>query len=298
VQVDGVAAAGTMPVQFIGGADPTATNSATSPDTVAVQSATSSNPVTVPAYSVVRVDLSAATAVSAVNSASYAAGPAAPQEIVAVFGPAIASQPAAAAVLPLPASLSGTSIQITDSAGNTQLAPLFAVATGQANILIPAGVAPGTAQVAVLHGGAAALTGTVTIANSGPGLYSMNGDGAGVAAAAAFRVTAAGQTVKETVFTCDANAPRGCLPAPLSLGATGDTLYLELFGTGIRNAASVQCFVAGQSVPVLYAGAVAGYVGLDQVNLSIPRSLAGSGNVLVYLVADGVASNVVSLNLQ
>jgi uncharacterized protein (TIGR03437 family) len=60
---------------------------------------------------------------------------------------------------------------------------------------------------------------------------------------------------------------------------------------------SVQCFVAGQSVPVLYAGSVASDAGLDQVNIPIPKSLAGSGGVWVYLVADDAASNVVGLNV-
>ena len=55
---------------------------------------------------------------------------------------------------------------------------------------------------------------------------------------------------------------------------------------------------AGESVPVLYAGPVAAYAGLDQVNISIPKSLAGTGDVRVYVVADGVASNVVGLNVQ
>jgi len=91
---------------------------------------------------------------------------------------------------------------------------------------------------------------------------------------------------------------RSCLPVPLSQGAVGDTLYIELYGTGIRGAATVQCMVAGQSVPVLYAGPVAAFPGLDQVNISIPKSLAGSGTVRVYLVADGVLSNAVALSLQ
>jgi uncharacterized protein (TIGR03437 family) len=73
---------------------------------------------------------------------------------------------------------------------------------------------------------------------------------------------------------------------------------VELYGTGIRGAASVQCYVGGLSVPVLYAGPVAAYAGLDQVNISIPKSLAGTGDVRVYLVADGVTSNVVGLNVQ
>jgi len=91
---------------------------------------------------------------------------------------------------------------------------------------------------------------------------------------------------------------RSCLPSPLSVGAASDTLYVALYGTGIRGAASVQAFVGGASVPVLYAGPVTSFPGLDQVNVSIPRPLAGSGTVRVYLVADGEFSNAVSLSIQ
>ena len=209
----------------------------------------------------------------------------------------VASQ-AASASLPLPTALGGTSVQVTDSAGNTQLAPLFAVAAGQANLLVPAGLAAGKAAVTVLHGSTAALTGTMTIASSAPGLFSMNQDGAGVAAANAYLVTASNQRVSQPVFTCPPPAARSCLAAPLSLGGAGDTLYVELYGTGIRGAAGVQCFVGGQSVPVLYAGAVAAYAGLDQVNVSIPKSLAGAGDVRVYVMADGAMSNAVVLKVQ
>ncbi|MGA3234995.1 MAG: hypothetical protein ABSG03_01730 [Bryobacteraceae bacterium] len=104
--------------------------------------------------------------------------------------------------------------------------------------------------------------------------------------------------MSETAFTCNPPAVRSCLASPLSLGAATDTLYVELYGTGIRGAASVQCYVGGLSVPVLYAGPVAANAGLDQVNISIPKSLAGTGDVRVYLVADGAISNVVGLNVQ
>ena len=209
----------------------------------------------------------------------------------------VASQ-AASASLPLPTALGGTSVQVTDSAGNTQLAPLFAVAAGQANLLVPAALAAGKAAVTVLHGSTAALTGMTTIASSAPGLFSMNQDGAGVAAANAYLVTASNQRVSQPVFTCPPPAARSCLAAPLRLGGAGDTLYVELYGTGIRGAAGVQCFVGGQSVPVLYAGAVAAYAGLDQVNVSIPKSLAGAGDVRVYVMADGAMSNAVVLKVQ
>jgi uncharacterized protein (TIGR03437 family) len=298
IRVNGTPVSGTLPVQYIAGSDPTVTNTASSPNAVSVQTSISANPVTVPAYSVVRVDLNpAAAAASVVNSASYASGPVAPQEIVTLFGPGIASETASASALPLPTVLGGTSVQITDSAGNSQLAPLFAVTPSQANILLPAGLAAGRVTIAVLRGSSAPMAWSVATASSTPGLYTMNSDGAGVAAAIAYVVTASYQRVNQTVFTCNPAAARSCLAAPLSLGGPTDTLYVELYGTGIRGAASVQCFVAGQSVPVIYAGA-SSYAGLDQVDISIPKSLAGTGDVRVYLVADGVASNAAGLNVQ
>jgi uncharacterized protein (TIGR03437 family) len=284
VNVDGTPVTGTLPMEFIAGTDPTVVNTADSA-AVAVQTSTAATPVTVPAYSVVRVDLNAPAVVTAVSNASYAVGPVASQEIVSLFGNGIAGQ-------------GGTSVRIADSAGNSQPAQVFAAAPGQVNILVPAGLAAGTAAVMVSQSTASALTGSLTIGASAPGLYSMNSDGAGVAAADAFIVTAASQTANQTVFTCNPPAVRSCLGAPLDVGGSGDTLYVELYGTGIRGAMSVECYVAGQSVPVLYAGPVAAYPGLDQVNISIPQSLAGSGDVRVYLVADGAVSNVVGLKVQ
>ena len=297
IRVNGTPVSGTLPVQFIAGSDPTVTNTAANPNAVSVQTSTSANPVTVPAYSVLRVDLNSAANVAVVNSASYASGPVAPQEIVTLFGPGIASGTASASALPLPTVLGGTSVQIVDSAGNSQLAPLFAVTPSQANILVPAGLAAGRVTMSVLQGAAAPFAWSLATAASAPGLYTMNSDGAGVAAAIAYVVTASDQRVNQTVFTCNPPAAGSCLAAPLSVGGATGTLYVELYGTGIRGAASVQCFVAGQSVPVIYAGA-SSYAGLDQVDISIPKSLAGMGDVLAYLVADGVASNVAGLNIQ
>jgi uncharacterized protein (TIGR03437 family) len=295
IRVNGTPVAGTLPLTFIAGSDPTATNASSSAMPVAVQTSTSANPVTVPAYSVVRLDLNSPTVATAVNNASYAAGPVAPQEIVSLFGNGLSTQTASTA-LPL-ASLGGTTVQVKDSAGSSQTAQLFAVSPGQVNLLVPSGLAAGPATATVLNGSTVAATGSLTVAGSAPGLYSMNQDGAGVAAADAFVITASKQVNYQTLFTCNASVARSCLPSPLSLGAATDTLYVELYGTGIHGAASVQCYVAGQSVPVVYAGA-SGYAGEDQVDISIPRSLAGTGDVRVYLVADGVSSNVVALKIQ
>jgi uncharacterized protein (TIGR03437 family) len=298
IRVGGAPVLGTLPIQMIAGADPAIQNTAASPNAVAIQTSTSGNPVTIPAYSVVRVDLNTPPVLTVVNSASFAPGPVAPQEIVSLFGQEISSQTAIATELPLPTSLGGISVQITDSAGNSQLAPLFAVAPGQANVLIPSGVALGPAKIAVLHGSTAALTGTMTFGTIAPGLYTANADGAGVAAAVPLFIDASRQVTNPTLFTCNPAVQRSCVATPVSVGGITDTLYVELFGTGIRGSRTAHCFVAGQEVPVYYAGPQASFAGLDQVNILIPRSLIGTGTVLIYFVADETASNVVSLNVQ
>lgn len=116
--------------------------------------------------------------------------------------------------------------------------------------MVPAGLTAGPATVTVLNGSAAPLAGQVTIASSQPGLYSANADGSGVAAAVAALYSASGQITAEPVFTCNPPAARSCLATPLGLGGATDTLYVSLYGTGIRGAASVECYIGGQSVPV------------------------------------------------
>ena len=85
---------------------------------------------------------------------------------------------------------------------------------------------------------------------------------------------------------------------PINLSA-GDPVYLVLYGTGIRHAASAVANVNGVGVPVAYFGAQSQYPGLDQVNLGpLPASLAGAGRVNIVITADGEAANTVTAAFQ
>jgi uncharacterized protein (TIGR03437 family) len=50
--------------------------------------------------------------------------------------------------------------------------------------------------------------------------------------------------------------------------------------------------------PVAFAGAQGEFAGLDQVNLQIPASLAGRGNVPVIVTVDGQTTNTVTINIR
>ena len=56
--------------------------------------------------------------------------------------------------------------------------------------------------------------------------------------------------------------------------------------------------IAGEQVPVLYAGPSGHYAGLDQVFVQLPRSFAGRGPVEAQLTADGTASNPVPIYIR
>jgi uncharacterized protein (TIGR03437 family) len=298
IRVNGVAAAGPLPLQFITASDPSTANTSTSRNTISVQTASSANPVTIPPYSVVRADLTAPAVATIVSSASYQVGPVAAQEMVVAFGSGFASKTITAQTEPLPATLGDTAIAITDSKGAVAPASLLYVSPSLASFLIPNGLALGPATVKVTRSGAAVLTGSITVGSVAPGVYSANANGAGVAAAEAALVSASGVSTPLSVFSCQAGVALSCLSTPLSIGTSTDTLNLYLYGTGIRGAGTVQAYIAGQPVPLQYAGAEGVYQGLDQVNLTVPRSLAGIGEVSVYLVADGKVSNVTTVNIQ
>jgi uncharacterized protein (TIGR03437 family) len=296
IQVNGTTPAGPFPLQYISGTDPTVTNSL-GVQAVVIKTASSSNPVTIPPYSVVRADLVTPAVATLVHAASYQSGPLAPNQLVSAFGSGFASQAIGATSQPLPTVLGATTIAITDSTGAVAMAPLDYVSPGQANFLIPAGLATGAATVKVMQNGTTVLTGSFTVASAAPGIFTANGNGAGVIAGAVSRVSAAGVTTPEALFSCGTVA-YSCLETPIPLGASTDTVYITLYGTGIRGAKSVQAYVAGVSVPVAYAGPQGSFAGLDQINITLPQGLAGTGEASVYLIADGQQSNVASLKIQ
>jgi uncharacterized protein (TIGR03437 family) len=86
---------------------------------------------------------------------------------------------------------------------------------------------------------------------------------------------------------------------PIDLSVAGDQVTLELFGTGIRGHVNPVTARAGNSsLAVSYAGPQEVYVGLDQINVTLPQSLRGAGTVPVSITVDSQTSNSVTVNFQ
>jgi uncharacterized protein (TIGR03437 family) len=232
-----------------------------------------------------------------VNVAGVISFTLAPEEIATIWGAELANSDAAAASPPLPTTLAGATVTVTESQGASRLAPLYYGSAVQINFVVPAGTADGPATIVVAHTGGAAVVLTAVVSRVEPSVFAANADGRGVAAAQITRVHPDGTQSFDNTAVPDAAGH--FVASPIAFGS--DVLYLILYATGLRNRSSldhVTCSVGNLTLPVTYAGAQSQYPGMDQIVVLLPATLKGAGPVNVTLTADGQASNTVSVTFQ
>lgn len=207
----------------------------------------------------------------------------APNSLGTINGQNLATTTATATATTLPTTLGGTTVSITDASGSTFPAPLLYVSPSQINFQLPAGIASGIAQFVIANSNGTATTGTAVVAPVAPGLFTANN--AGLIAANAIQAGSKGNQTLD-------------IAAPIDL--TAGPVYLVMYATGLRAAglANTKVTIGGVSAPVLYAGAQGPFAGLDQVNVIIPASLAGKGNVNIRLTANGIAANAAQIAVK
>ncbi len=217
----------------------------------------------------------------------------APDSIVTAYGSGLATATTAASGS-LSTSLGGTTVTVTDSAGASAPAQLFYVSPSQVNWAVPANVALGAATVAVKSGDGSTHNGSVTIVDVQPALITLNS--AGLIAGGILRVKPDGTQVNENLYSVDASGAVVAAPVDVTTGQ----VYLIFYGTGFRRASAgqVTASINGASLPVAYAGAQGSFVGLDQVNVQLPASLAGAGDVPLILTVGGKQSNTARITFK
>ena len=220
----------------------------------------------------VPVSLSVAAPVVAVtfaNGASFAAGPAAPNTLLAAFGS-------------FPRCTSGAQVLIDGSS-----TIVFASSPTQINFLVPPAVAG--KQIAMVQIACAGLTYqpvTMQIAAATPAIFTASQDGAGQAA----------------IVSQD-----GSVNTPSSPG-TIVTLYGTGFGVLVHGSPDglahtvlpVTAYIGGAAATVLYAGEAPGYTsGLQQINVLIPLDSPAGASVPLQVVVGGFDTQVgLTLALQ
>ena len=244
----------------------------------------------------VRLLVNAVAVTRVVDSAGYQARGIAPEALLTVFGINEATKTVDSSSAPQTA-LGGTSVSITDGAGVARVARLLYASPGQVNLLAPAGMASGAGTLTIVNGANQQATQVVAIGAVAPGLFTAEMSGQGVAAAVVQRVAADGTQSSAAAASCGV----GGVCAAVPIDVTGGQTYLSLYGTGIRGRpalSQVVVTVGGVAAPVLYGGDQVQYAGVDQINVQLPASLAGRGDVSVVATVDGVAANVVRITVR
>lgn len=234
--------------------------------------------------------------VTTVSAASYERTPVAPESLVSSFGTRLATTTASATDtdpntpgIQLPTMLAGTSVRV-----NGRLALLLFVSPLQVNFQMPLDTEIGTAQVKVTSGDGTESNGTVQVSLISPAMFTGNADGRGVLAAEVVRVKADGSQSRETLMQLDSTTGK-MNTKPIDLGPEGERVFLEIYLTGFRRAQDpnndgnlqelVTVVLGGDAVPVLYAGRQPQYVGLDQINIEIPRNMGVTGKITLSVFA-------------
>ena len=234
-----------------------------------------------------------------VSAANFTA-PIAPESIASVFSLGHGSSTFIASGATLPTQLGGLELKVRSALGSERTAPLFFVSPEQINFQVPAGISTGTATVFVYQNGSYRNYGPVQIVQFSPGIFTTNASGTGLASAVALRVKADGSQSFEPVSVFDP-AQNRVVARPIDLGAETDRVFLLLFGTGWRGRTALSAFkakIGGVDAPVSFAGAQGDFAGLDQMNVELPASLRGRGEVTINCTVDGKAANAVTVTIK
>jgi uncharacterized protein (TIGR03437 family) len=188
--------------------------------------------------------------------------------------------------------MGGVSVKILDASGTERDVPLFDVTPRQLNILIPDGTQGGNATITVTRPGGT-HSGQAMIESVAPGLFSATANGTGWAVGYAIRYKADGSEESRADLCRWDSTQNKIVGIPIDMGQEGDRTFAILWGTGVRlftNKANVSAKIGGQDAVVDWLGP-APDVGEDQLNLLLPRSLRGQGDVPISLTVDGKTAN-------
>ncbi len=220
--------------------------------------------------------------------------------IATAFGDGLATR-TELATLPLKTTLGGRSLLVRDSAGTESPAILLFVSPTQINYITPIGLPLFGRVVAKLvdESGNVLKVGFHSVNRVSPSIFTADANGRGAPAASVVRASS-GYQVYESVAEFD-QIQQKAVPATIDLGPESEIVVLALFGTGWRQVAKladVHINIGGIDCPAEFAGKQTTVEGLDQINVRLPRTLIGKGDVTLQLDIGGSRANPVQLKFK
>lgn len=228
-----------------------------------------------------------------VSTASYAASPA-PGTLISIFGTQLAGSTEQASSLPLPDQLG-----ITQLAIGGVIVPLLFVSENQVNALVPYGLQTKAKYSVIVERGTAISTAqTISVQDALPGIFTPDQSGKG----------------QGYIFNIGSDGSQ-TLAAPSTPATAGDVLTIYCGGLGevqpplqagmpapsttLENTVNpVTATIGGVSANVAFGGLTPGFVGLYQVNLTVPTGVTPGDSVPVILSVAGESSVPVTMALH
>jgi uncharacterized protein (TIGR03437 family) len=218
-----------------------------------------------------------------VNAASFAA-PLSPGELASIFGSYFGVSVAGASSLPLTTMLGGVSVTV-----GGRPAPLFYVSPGQINFQVPWETAAGSTNVAVSLNGATSNMASVSVAAASPGLFTSGGNA--VVQNSDYTVNqASNPAAPGSAIICYLTGSGPVNQAPAD-GAASPSSPL------VKATSTVTATIGTQSAQVLFAGLAPGFVGVFQVNVTVPSGLA-AGTYPLTIAVGGQSSNSATISVK
>lgn len=224
------------------------------------------------------------------NGASFASG-GSPGGIATIFGSHLTRNLIGIVQnsgVPLPMSLAGTTVTV----GGENAPGFNAVDVNgqeQFSFQIPVDLAPGSTQV-MLNNGFASANVQVTLTATQPAIFTIGGNQAAALHANFSLVSSASPAVQgETILVYCTGV--GAVSPAAATGAAASSTMLS-YSSAIYTAT-----IGGMNAPVAFSGLAPGFVGLGQVNLTVPQG-APSGSQPLVLSGGGMTSPVVMIQIQ
>ena len=208
----------------------------------------------------------------------------APGVIFSIFGTSLTDGTTAAATsTPLPSRLAGARVLV-----NGAPAPLFFASPLQINAQFPVdvtGLASVQVEVQTASGTVTSEPASVAVGSASPGIFTWDQNGQGP-----------GAILRNSDFS--KICPNGRTDCPPNLAGLGEVIAIYMTGLGAVDGpwASGQVAegssptletpivtIGGREAPVLFSGLAAGFVGLYQVNVAVPRGISLTDSVTLQV---------------
>jgi uncharacterized protein (TIGR03437 family) len=192
---------------------------------------------------------------------------------------------------PFPTQLGGSQVKVTVS-GTTVDAFMYYAHADQINAILPSSTPSGTGTVVVIYNGQTSATAPIRVVDAAFGMFTFNQGGSGPARI--FNVNSA------------TDQPDNMLTSSARPGQV-----IVLWGTGLGPVTTpneggqapapgdlptpVEVYIGGQRANVLYKGR-SGFVGVDQINVTVPQNVEGCYVPVVVKTGD-IVSNFASVSV-